>query len=421
MLKRGLSLLFSKRDFGLLMAVQFLAQAGDGLVQGAIAKFIVFGGSAGFDLEAAPPGKLLGMVLLIFVPYTFVSPFLGVVIDRWERRRLLFLANGVRSGAVIVVAVLGVQRVPNGVLLAILLLTIASTRLVLATKSAALPATLGESNLQEGNAVSQLGGALFQIAGGGVALIGALLLPTAPIVIGGAIVYALAAGVALRISHARETRQVSTLSAEVARVMRNIVDGLREVANHPQAGAAITTYFWLRLLWTLSIVGIGLIVKDLIAGDQLQRLVFTAGGGVVGAALGFLSAGVMRNKARGTARLVLGASALTGVATAVLGGLEIKAAIALLTFFLGFGFFLAKISLDTLVQEALGDDFRGRAFSLYDIAYNLAWVIAAGAMKLWWDDLHAGLIASMGVVFLLALGGISVWYKRAGLLIVGNA
>ena len=71
------------------MAVQFAAQAGDGLVQGAIAKFIVFGGTAGFDLETAPPGKLLGMVLLVFVPYTFLSPFLGVVIDRWERRRLL--------------------------------------------------------------------------------------------------------------------------------------------------------------------------------------------------------------------------------------------------------------------------------------------------------------------------------------------
>ncbi len=421
MLKRGLRLLFSKPDFGLLMGVQFAAQAGDGIVQTALAKFIVFGGRPGFDLEAAPPGVLLGMVLVVFVPYTFVSPFLGVVIDRWERRKLLFIANGLRAVAVIAVAALGIQGVPNGVLLAILLLTLASTRVVLATKAAALPATLGETSLVEGNAVSQLGGAMFQIGGGGVALVAAQLLPTEPIAVTGALVYGGGALLALRIRRVDEGRQPSTLMAETARVIRNIVAGVQEVIRSPQAGAAITTYFWLRLLWTLSIVGIGLVAKDLIAGDQFERLIFTAGGGAVGAALGFLSAAVLRTRVRGTARLVLAASAVTGVATAVLGALEAKTSIAALTFFLGFGFFLAKISLDTLVQEALGDDFRGRAFSLYDIAYNLAWVLAAGAMKLWWDDFHAVLIALMGGVFLIGLTGLAAWYRRAGLLVLRGA
>ena len=108
---------------------------------------------------------------------------------------------------------------------------------------------------------------------------------------------------------------------------------------------------------------------------------------------------------------------MAGLAVAVLGGIEMKEILAVLTFFLGFGFFLGKISLDTMVQEALGDDFRGRAFSLYDIAYNLAWVIAAAAMKLLWTgSAQGGLLAGMGVVFLVGLGGIALWFKRAGLL-----
>jgi hypothetical protein len=87
-----------------------------------------------------------------------------------------------------------------------------------------------------------------------------------------------------------------------------------------------------------------------------------------------------------------------------------------LTFFLGFGFFLAKISLDTLVQEALGDEFRGRAFSLYDIAYNLAWVIAAAILKLAWTPDNRGLlIAAVGVVFLIGTAGLAAWFRRAGL------
>ncbi|HYO61410.1 MAG TPA: hypothetical protein VEU29_05890, partial [Actinomycetota bacterium] len=81
------------------------------------------------------------------------------------------------------------------------------------------------------------------------------------------------------------------------------------------------------------------------------------------------------------------------------------------------GFFLAKISLDSLVQEALGADFRGRAFSLYDIAYNLAWVLAAGIMKIAWSDDSKGLlIAGAGVVFLAGMAALGAWFKRAGLL-----
>ena len=94
MLKRGLALVFKRRDFGLLMAVQFAAQAGDGIVQTALAKFVVFGGQKGFEVEGArSPEELLRIALYLFVPYSIISPFLGVVIDRWDRLRLLFLSN----------------------------------------------------------------------------------------------------------------------------------------------------------------------------------------------------------------------------------------------------------------------------------------------------------------------------------------
>jgi hypothetical protein len=112
---------------------------------------------------------------------------------------------------------------------------------------------------------------------------------------------------------------------------------------------------------------------------------------------------------------VLAASTLAGLAVLILGGLDSKASIAVLTLFLGFGFFLGKISLDTMVQEALGDDFRGRAFSLYDIAYNLAWVLAATLMKLFWDG-DTILIAIMGGVFLVGLAGLAAWFRKTGLL-----
>ncbi|MDQ3963737.1 MAG: hypothetical protein M3277_07500, partial [Actinomycetota bacterium] len=110
MLKRGLALLFKERDFGLLMAVQWAAQAGDGLFQAAVAKAVAFGGQKGFDPESASTvDELLTIVLFLFVPYTVISPFLGVVIDRWNRRRLLFLSNALRAGLVLMIALFGVS------------------------------------------------------------------------------------------------------------------------------------------------------------------------------------------------------------------------------------------------------------------------------------------------------------------------
>jgi hypothetical protein len=423
MIRKSLRLLAGSHDFAMLMGAQFCAQAGDGIVQAALAKLIVFGDQKGFDVEGArSPDELLRIVLYVFVPYTIVSPFLGVLIDRWDRRRLLFVANGFRVAVVGLVALVGTESVPETALFLAFLLTLASTRLVLATKAAALPVCLGERDLVEGNAVSQLGGAMFQLGGAGAALVAAGVVSAEPIVIVGALVYAVGAAFALAVRHAGDMKERSTFGRELANVARSIADGVREVARTPKAAAAITTYFWLRFLWSFSIVAIGFVARELLADKEMTILVITGGSGAAGAALGFLLADRLHGRVQTTAHLVVGASVVAGGSVAVLGALELSAAIAALAFFLGLGFFLAKISLDTLVQEALGNDFRGRAFSLYDIAYNLAWVLAAVVLKVAWTPSSRGaLIAGAGVVFLAGMAGISAWFRRSGLLIPAAA
>lgn len=417
MIRRGLALLRAQRSFAALMGAQWLAQAGDGIVQAALAKFIVFGGQKGFDLEGAKsPDELLRIALYIFVPYTIVSPFLGVVIDRWDRRRLLFVANGLRAVVVVLIGLVGTGRVGDAALFFAFLLTLTSTRVVLATKAAALPATLGGASLVEANALSQLGGAMFQLAGAGAGFIATKFTSVEPVVVVGALVYALGGVSALAVARAGEPRPPGSFAAEARLVITNIASGLREVARTPMAAASISTYFWLRLLWSFCLVGIGFVARALLSQD-LAVLILTGGAGALGAVLGYLGAARMHARARSAGHVVLGASGATGLVVALLGGLRAQAALGMLTFCLGFGFFLAKISLDGMVQEALGDDFRGRAFSLYDIAYNLAWVLAAGIMKLLWDEDAAGaLLAGMGIAFLAGVGGLALWFKSAGLL-----
>jgi hypothetical protein len=418
MLRKSLALFAGSRDFTMLMGAQFCAQAGDGIVQAALAKLIVFGNQKGFDVEGArSPDELLRIVLYVFVPYTVVSPFLGVLIDRWDRRKLLFFANGLRAVVVLLIALISTNSVPETALFLAFLLTLASTRLVLATKAAALPAALRERDLVEGNAVSQLGGAVFQLAGAGAALIAAGIVSAEPIVFIGALVYAAGAGFALGVRLTGDVREHRSLGQEIGNVIGSIAEGVREVARTATAAAAITTYFWLRWMWSFSIVAIGFVARDLLADEDITILIVTAGSGAVGAGLGFLFADRLHARVRSTAHLVLAASAVAGIAVAVLGAIELRLSIAVLTFFLGFGFFLAKVSLDTLVQESLGDDFRGRAFSLYDIAYNVAWVIAAVVLKIAWSPSSQGLLIALGgVAFLVGLGGLGMWFRSLGLL-----
>src|SRR2546428_6953199 len=145
----------------------------DGIVQGALFKTIAFGGDKGFNLSNAPSARyVLGAVLLLYVPYTLVSPFAGVAIDRFDRKKLLVRSNAVRAAVVAAVALIGFGHVPNGVLVATLVVALAGTRMLLAIKSAGIPAVLKGRDLLQGNGLSQAGGARFQVVGLGVAGVG---------------------------------------------------------------------------------------------------------------------------------------------------------------------------------------------------------------------------------------------------------
>ena len=73
---------------------------------GAIGKSIAFGGEKGFDVHNVPSADyLLKVVLALYIPYSLSSPFIGVFIDRFQRRKVLAWTNLVTAGVVAAVAV----------------------------------------------------------------------------------------------------------------------------------------------------------------------------------------------------------------------------------------------------------------------------------------------------------------------------
>jgi hypothetical protein len=407
--------LFRRRDFTFLVGAQWLAQAADGLVGVSLTKHIVFGGQAGFSLEEArSPEEVLRIALLTILPYAFLSPFAGVLIDRWDRRRLLLLANGVRALVLAVVVTVGFERIGDPALYGSLLLVLASTRLLLAIKGASLPVVLGEQELLHGNSVSQAGSALFQLGGAGVGLVGSGFVSTRLLVLSGVIVYGLATASAAAVGKLGYADRSVPLRQEIRRMVWDLFEGLREIRRRPMAALSLTSFLGLRALVSLVVLAVALTSRAYLAREGSLTTVIPAAAGALGAAVGFVSAHALKDRVP-PVRILVAALGLAGLGVLAFGGIITLLGLTAVAFLVGLGFFLGKIAVDTLMQQSLADGFRGRGFGLQDLAYNLSWILPALVLSAAWTQGSArSVLVAAGLVFLATAMGIGLWARRIG-------
>ncbi|MGH2527961.1 MAG: MFS transporter [Actinomycetota bacterium] len=407
---------FSNRSFSALMGTQFVAQAADGMIQASLAKSIAFGGEKGFDVTSAPSARyLLGVVLALYVPYTLVSPFAGAFIDRYDRKQLLIRSNLFRAG-VVALAALGLATAGNGlpdvVLVLAILVALACTRILLAIKSAGLPAVVHGRDLLQANGLSQAGGAIFQVMGGGVALVGTALAPSWIVALLGAVLYATAAIAARGVERLEYERHTARFADEVKRVFRDIATGLREVFARPAAALGLSGFQALRMeFFGFVALVFALEARDLLSGPDSDRTVLAIAGafGALGAAIGMVLAQKLKDRVP-PHRLLVAAMSAVGVGVILFGGVPTIAGYSAITFVGALGFFLGKIAADTIMQQALPDGFRGRGFSLFDIAYNMGWIVPALVLAVVWsDDRVRVILIGSGIVFLAVTAAISRW------------
>ncbi|HET7235201.1 MAG TPA: MFS transporter [Actinomycetota bacterium] len=419
---------FSNADFASLMGVQFLAMAADGVIRGSIAKSIAFGGQEGFDVTTVPDANyLLKVVLALYIPYTFISPFIGVFIDRFERRRVLSLSNVVT--AVVVAVVAAGALIPLGddtsegkigitaALILGMLVMQACVRIVLAVKSAAMPDVLAGRDLMQGNGLSQAGGALFQVLGAGIAFGFGAVLPAWLVVVGGAGVLIAASVVARRIRRMEAAPHEMSFGQEAKRILSDIVAGLREVKDRPAGALGLTSFQMIRYqFWGFTLFVFGLYAKNLVEGGEADTMALGLVGGLgfLGGALGLVLAQRWKDTIP-PIRLLLGSMALLGAGTVVFGWSITMVGFAALLFVGFFAFFMAKISADTIMQQAMPDDFRGRAFALFDIAYNLGFIVPAIILSFVWVENDPGQVRTIllvsGAVFLVLTGFVWRWSR----------
>jgi len=160
----------ANRPFFLLWLAQLISQSGDYVFSVALIWLVLKLTGSAFAVGLMVTGTVLPRVLL--------GPFLGVFVDRWDRRRTLVLTN-VAEGVVVALlsglVLLGYDSVP--VLFGIVLLLGAGGTMVRVTSTAYVPTVVPLEDLPPANGLLSLSGSLNQIVGlslGGVivALVG---------------------------------------------------------------------------------------------------------------------------------------------------------------------------------------------------------------------------------------------------------
>jgi MFS family permease len=404
--------LLAADGFRRLLEVRLVSQFGDGVFQASLAGAVLFNP----EQQAKAADVAAGFVVLL-LPYSFIGPFAGVLLDRWSRQRILSVGGPIRAAAAAVVAVTifaGVHGVPLYVLA---LISLSLARFVLAAFSAAQPHVVATSELATANAFSTTAGTVATTLGGAAALL--LRVGVGDNSHGYGIIgfcvsaFYIAAGI---IASRFAITDLGPDDAEragretVGAVARELVEAAHHVRSKPEVFDFLVAIGVVRLCHGITTVCTVLLYRN-----------YFTDVGVFRAGLSGLLLIVVATAIGGTL-----AALITPSATRSIGAhrwsvmLIASSAVAQLVFFLPyqiwlvpFGFILTslssqgvKICVDTTVQREVDDRYRGRVFAFYDALFNLALVVAAVLVSLVLpDDGYAPVaVVVLAAVYVLTSG-----------------
>ncbi|HVK25644.1 MAG TPA: MFS transporter, partial [Actinokineospora sp.] len=161
----GLRKLLAIGGFRRLLYSRFAAQWGDGLFQAGLAGAVLFNP----EREADPMAIAAGFTALL-LPYSLIGPFAGALLDRWDRRRVLVVANLLRGLLILVSAATVIAGASGTTLFTLALVVIGISRFVGSGLSASLPHVVPTRNLVEANALATTLGAVIAVLGAGCAV-----------------------------------------------------------------------------------------------------------------------------------------------------------------------------------------------------------------------------------------------------------
>ncbi len=378
----------AERDFRRLFATRLISQAGDGVFTAGLGTYVFF------NAKTFPnPGAGAAALAVLYLPYSLIGPFAGVFIDRWSRRQILLWSALLRAALLVLTAALigsGQLGIP---LYVSVLAALGVNRFFLASLSAALPHVVAEDTLVMANAVAPTTGTLATFAGGfaGLALhflTGGGRGGSAVTLLAAAACYLLSGTVAATMRRdllgppppppgARRARIVT----ELAIVVKGLVSGAREAWRRRPVSAALGATAGQRVIYGILSLTTILLYRNYFyahASANASLAGFTIV--LVASAFGYGAAAVVTpmvtrlvSKPAWIAILLTAGGLVTGLA----GPAFSQAAFVVIGLSLGLVAQGVAICTTTIIQQRMDDGYRGRVFALYDMLFNVPFVLGA--------------------------------------------
>ena len=378
--------------------MRIFGQAGDGLLQTALATFVLFSPQRESD-----PRKIALAFGILLLPYSVIGPFVGVFIDRWSRRAILIRANWLRVITMIGIAVVITGHSANTLLAILVLVSLGINRFVQAALSASLPHVVDGDDLVPANA-------LFPTLGTTAASLAAALgiatqnvvsnsdSVNAGLVIVGSVFAGIASLIALRITpkdilgpHLVE----SAMRDEFRNALSGLAAGFRYMLQSGRALSSMVAVAFQRWAFgALTVHALLLSRNSWSANNTADEAVLYFGLCAGAAAIGAFTAAILSTfllsdraeKSPSTTGIsqhrqvhliaaMTIATAVSAVVTFVGYQFGTLAAVCATAASIGFAGQLLKINADTTIQRTIDDAHRGRVFSIFDMMINVALVL----------------------------------------------
>ncbi|MDX6742728.1 MFS transporter [Actinocorallia sp. A-T 12471] len=359
--------LWRERGFRRLYGTRLTSQFADGLVQVGLAAYVLA------PENEATAGKVAAAFAVMLLPYSVLGPFAGVFLDRWRRQVVLVRTPLVRAVCVLGMAWLIAALDDSDLYLAAALVVLGVNRFFLSALSAALPHVVAEKDLLVANTVSVTSGTVAAFAGAALGF-GIHSLGTTAVLAVAAVLYVAASFVARLLP--RDGLGPDGTSRETVRnVVVGMVAGARYIVRRrPAARAlgAIATHRFLYGIWLL--MTLLLYRHHFPSGFGGVAVITTVSGGgyLVGALITPSAARRFGKDAWIAAMLLAAGASLLVLAVPLREPLYVAGGFAL-----GVAAQGVKVCVDTILQESVADEFRGRVFAAYDMLFNATFVAAA--------------------------------------------
>jgi MFS family permease len=318
------------------------------------------------------------------LPHVLLGSVAGVYVDRWDRRRILIVTNGLRALFLLPLVLVGSADMV-WLVYVVSLFTNTLRQFSTPAENALLPRLVGEENLVPANALNSLNNNLARLAGpafGGVlfATLGfsaSVLVDIATFLVAGVLI-------ALISAPASVTKAEVPESAAAPNVWREWVDGLRVVRHNPIVGA-------LFVVLCINSLGEGMLgvlfapfVVDVVGGGA-NELGWLLSAQAVGGLLGSLVVGGLWKKVPAWQLVALNFIAL-GLVDLLIFNIPIL--IVGIVFFALAGLPIAglQVGAQTLFQTSVDDRFRGRVMGAFATTSALA-MLAGQAIATFTGDI----------------------------------